>query len=161
MINEVRFIPMHKHHVDDVVAIESHTSATPWSATTFINEINSPTHVLLVAVIDNDTQAQTDKVVGFTGGQLIGDELHIHSLAVRDDMRRSGIGTQLIRSLIGVGIERHATSATLEVRVGNEGAQALYGLLGFVAEGVRPKYYIDNGEDAVIMWLRDVMGMQP
>lgn len=160
MIESVQYVPMHEHHVDDVVVIESLTSATPWSATTFINEINSPTHVLLVASIENDSHPQTEMVLGFTGGQLIGDELHIHSLAVREDYRRKGIGSRLIQNLIDASNDRDATSATLEVRVGNDAAQALYRSLGFAIEGIRPKYYIDNGEDAAIMWLRDTKKAQ-
>lgn len=158
MTDDVRIMPMREHHVDDVVVIESLTSGTPWSASTFINEINSPTHVLLVAVGDNGQKSHNEKVVGFTGGQIIGDELHIHSLAVREDARREGIGINLIQKLIELASERDVTSATLEVRTNNEPARALYEKLGFVTEGIRPKYYIDNGDDAAIMWLRHIEG---
>ncbi len=154
-----RIVPMHEHHIDDVVAIEEVTSATPWSASTFIAEMNSPTHILLVAAIDSGLHPHAEQVIGFSGGQLIGNELHIHSLAVGEEFRRKGIGTTLVRNLIEAGIERDATSATLEVRVGNGAAKSLYESIGFVVEGIRPKYYIDNGEDAAIMWLRSVEGL--
>ncbi|HMS24121.1 MAG TPA: ribosomal protein S18-alanine N-acetyltransferase [Acidimicrobiia bacterium] len=159
MSSGMRTIPMHEHHVDDVVAIESATSATPWSASVFISEMNSPTHILLVAVIDSSLHPHAEKVVGFSGGQLIGNELHIHSLAVGTEFRRVGTGTNLIRNLIQAGSERDAISATLEVRVGNEAARTLYESLGFTTEGIRPKYYVDNGEDAAIMWLRSFEGL--
>ena len=160
MSSGTRIIPIHEHHIDDVVAIEEVTSATPWSASTFITEMNSPTHILLVAVIDSDLHPHTEKVVGFSGGQMIGNELHIHSLAVGEAFRRTGTGTNLIRNLIQVGSERDAISATLEVRIGNVGAIKLYETLGFATEGIRPKYYVDNGEDAAIMWLRSFEGLQ-
>lgn len=153
-MTDFKILTMHANHIDDVVAIETQTSATPWSATTFINEINSPTHILLVAAIDSTNHAHTDKVIGFTGGQLVGDELHIHSLAVQDSQRRNGVGENLILRLIEISKERDAASATLEVRVSNEPAKKLYAKLGFKEEGIRPKYYADNGEDASIMWLR-------
>jgi ribosomal-protein-alanine N-acetyltransferase len=137
---------MHENHLDDVETIERETSPTPWSASTFLSEINSPTHILLVANTNNE-------VVGFTGGQVIGDELHIHSLAVTEGFRRQSIGRQLINELINRSALRDATKATLEVRVSNEAARNLYVSCGFEESGIRPKYYRDNGEDAVIMWL--------
>lgn len=141
--------PMHEHHLDDVVGIEARTSATPWSATTFLNEINSPMHILLVALVKNKG---TEHVIGFTGGQIIGDELHVHSLAVDLARRRCGVGIELVRELMSNAYERDARKATLEVRVSNDAAHSLYAQLGFVDHGIRPKYYQDNSEDATIMW---------
>ena len=150
---------MSEHHLDDVVAIEVATSATPWSASIFLSEINSPTHILLVAVTDGEVHPNTEKVVGFTGGQIVGDELHIHSLATSQEFRRKLVGEKLVRALIDFAQTRDARSATLEVRVGNEAARRLYEKLGFKNEGLRSKYYVDNGEDASIMWLRNFEGI--
>lgn len=151
---EFAIIDMHEHHLDDVVRIERDTSATPWSASVFLSEIDSPTHILLAAVVKNVSHPQIENVIGFAGGQVVSDELHIHSLAVDETQRRNGVGTALISALIRAGKSHDARSATLEVRVSNIGAQDLYTSLGFISEGIRPKYYADNGEDANIMWLR-------
>jgi len=152
-MTEITILEMHENHVDSVVAIDSQANKNSWSGSTFIKEINSPTHILLVAVKDFDV-SHADKVKGFSGGQLIADELHVHSLAVDLLSRRQGIGRTLIEELLNDAKERDATCATLEVRVGNKAAISLYESLGFISEGIRPKYYADNGEDALIMWLR-------
>ena len=154
VMTNVAILEMHENHVDTVVAIDAQTNNNPWSGSTFIKEINSPTHILLVAIDDNGDVIHDD-VKGFSGGQLIGNEFHIHSLAVNSGFRRQGIGRRLIKELLDDAKERDANSATLEVRVSNEAAISLYESLGFVSEGVRPKYYADNGEDALIMWLRN------
>lgn len=155
-MSDMKIVLMHQNHVDDVVAIENETSAPRWAASTFITEINSPTHILLVSVEESKLHPQTDNVLGFVGGQLVGDELHIHSLAVTYGKRRQGIGQKLIKNLISVAKQRDSTSATLEVRVSNVPAISLYKKLGFIQEGIRQKYYADNGEDACIMWLHSL-----
>jgi ribosomal-protein-alanine N-acetyltransferase len=144
-------VEMHEHHVDHVCRIENDTSAQPWSANIFLTEINNPTYILLVA-----QTADGSDVFGFTGGQLIADEFHIHSLAVDQNHRRCHIGTQLMEKLLICARDRAATSATLEVRVHNEAAKNLYHRIGFVEEAIRKNYYADNGEDASIMWLRSL-----
>ena len=142
---------MHENHLDEVVRIDRASNANPWSGTTFLNEIHSPTHVLLVAETDEGG------ICGFVGGQLVGDELHIHSLAVDLQFRRRSIGRALVQDLMQQAIERDVTSATLEVRVSNNAAISLYESLGFISEGIRAKYYADNGEDASIMWIRNMV----
>lgn len=155
MMGDIFIIDMHENHVDEVVRIDTSVNTHPFDGTTFISEIQSPTHILLVAIADSDSVSHQEDVRGFAGGQVIGDELHIHSLVVDENSRRQGIGRDLILSLIEESIERDCTSATLEVRVTNIAAIKLYESLGFVSEGIRPKYYADNGDDAHIMWLRN------
>lgn len=157
---EVKIFPMQDHHIDGVTAIEATTNTTPWSADIFIKELNSPTHILLVATVRSSDKARDEKILGFTGGQLIGDELHIHSLAVVDDYRRKGVGENLVLSLIETSRKRDAKSATLEVRKGNIAAISLYQKLLFEVESSRKKYYRDNGEDALIMWLHSFDGLK-
>lgn len=151
----VKILEMHENHVDTVVAIDAQSNNNPWSGATFIKEIKSPTHILLVAIDDNGDLIHDD-VKGFSGGQLIGNEFHIHSLAINFDYRRQGIGRELIEELLRDAKEHNATTATLEVRIENNAAISLYESLGFVSEGIRKNYYTDNGEDALIMWLRNL-----
>lgn len=155
-MTDITVLEMHENHVDSVVVIDAQANAHPWNGSTFISEINNPTHVLLVAIENYEVASHADSVKGFAGGQIVGNELHIHSLAVDKDKRRKGIGRLLIEELISDAVERDATSATLEVRVGNNAAISLYESIGFKSEGIRPKYYSDNGEDALLMWLRDM-----
>ena len=92
------------------------------------------------------------QVCGYVGVWKIFDEGHITNVAVAPEYRRMHIGRAMLETLIEVtgeaGIERY----TLEVRAGNEPAIKLYEGLGFKPEGIRPGYYDDNGEDALIMW---------
>ena len=92
------------------------------------------------------------KVVGYVGMWVILDEGHITNLAVDPAYRRKGIGRALLEHLITEGKKRGVRFLTLEVRSSNLVAQQLYRKLGFYEAGVRPGYYQDNQEDAIIMW---------
>ncbi|MNG26302.1 ribosomal-protein-alanine N-acetyltransferase [compost metagenome] len=81
------------------------------------------------------------------------DEAHITNVAVRHDRRGMGLGELLLRRLMVDAEEAGMLRMTLEVRVTNERAQRLYGRLGFEPAGLRPGYYSDNNEDALIMWV--------
>lgn len=81
------------------------------------------------------------------------DEAHITLLAVHPDMQRRGLGTLLLWALLYRAHQRGMKRATLEVRVSNKGAIALYERFGFKTAGTRKKYYSDTGEDALVLWL--------
>jgi len=91
------------------------------------------------------------RVLGFAGFWLMANEAHITSIAVREEYRRCGLGELLLLCLIELAREARASLVTLEVRISNSGAQALYSRYGFVEVGIRRGYYTDNGEDAVLM----------
>jgi ribosomal-protein-alanine N-acetyltransferase len=126
-----------------VVAIERRAFTTPWSLAMFVLELSKPSGVCLAA-----------EVAGELAGYLVCSRYdtvwHVMNVAVDPDRRRRGIAT----ALIGALLERIGGDAqvTLEVRRSNTGALALYERFGFRSAGVRPRYYADNGEDAVIMW---------
>ena len=92
------------------------------------------------------------RVVGHGGVAFLADDAHVTSVAVDPQHHRLGIGTTLMQELIELSAARVSGSITLEVRVSNESAIALYEQLGFESAGVRPNYYADTKEDAVIMW---------
>jgi ribosomal-protein-alanine N-acetyltransferase len=98
-----------------------------------------------------DGVARPGRVVGYAGMWLVIDEAHITTIAVRERERGKGYGELLLESLVEAAIEMGADRVTLEVRVSNEVAQNLYAKYGFKREGVRPRYYSDNNEDAYIM----------
>ena len=90
-------------------------------------------------------------IVGIAGFWVMVDEAHITTLAVRDAYRRQGIGEQLLIEIIEGAAQLNANVVTLEARVSNKQAQALYQKYGFQKVGLRRAYYTDNGEDAVLM----------
>jgi ribosomal-protein-alanine N-acetyltransferase len=100
-------------------------------------------------------EAQT-AVVGYGGLWLMVDEAHVTSVAVHPQFRGKGLGELLMLSLMEVALRLNARFVTLEVRVSNAVARKLYEKLGFRQAGIRPRYYTDNNEDAVVMWSDEV-----
>ena len=93
-------------------------------------------------------------VVGFAGMWTAFDEAHVTTIAIDEPYRGQGLGEVLLATLFDEADRRGATWMTLEVRVSNETAQALYRKWGFAVQGTRRRYYSDNNEDAHIMWSR-------
>jgi ribosomal-protein-alanine acetyltransferase len=92
-----------------------------------------------------------DAIVGYAGLWLMVDEAHVTTFAIHPDHRRQGLGERLLLALLDIAIERGASEATLEVRLSNLPARRLYEKFGFRPVGIRPRYYTDNNEDALIM----------
>jgi len=90
-------------------------------------------------------------IVGIAGFWMMADEAHITTLAVRDAYRRQGIGERLLIQVIEMAAQLNANMVTLEARISNKQAQALYEKYEFQKVAVRRAYYTDNGEDAVLM----------
>jgi ribosomal-protein-alanine N-acetyltransferase len=127
-----------------VVAIERRAFPTPWSLAMFVLELSKPGGVCLAA-----TDPSGD-LTGYLVCSRYDVVWHVMNVSVDPSHRREGIAS----SLLGALLERLGEEAklTLEVRTSNTGAIALYERFGFFSAGVRPRYYQDNGEDAVIMW---------
>jgi ribosomal-protein-alanine N-acetyltransferase len=126
-----------------VVAIERRAFSTPWSLAMFVLELSKPSGVCLAAEADGE-------LVGYLICSRYDTIWHVMNVAVDPDRQRRGIATALITALL----ERVGPQApvTLEVRRSNTGAIALYERFAFKSAGLRPRYYADNSEDAVIMW---------
>ncbi len=132
----------------DIERIERAAYPTPWSRSMFAGELAKPSSISLGA-FDADA-----------GGRLVGyliisryvDAWHVMNVAVAPEYRRRGVATQLLAELFRLTEGDPRRGYTLEVRVSNASAIALYERLGFQATGVRRGYYTDNREDAVIMW---------
>jgi len=134
--------------VDDLIAvhvIERESFSTPWPAHAYRQEIeqNRLAHYIVARY--------GDAIVGFAGIWLLVDEAHITTFATRPVWRRQGIGERLLVALMDLALARGAKEATLEVRPSNIPAKRLYEKYGFKVVGVRPRYYSDNNEDALIM----------
>jgi len=90
-------------------------------------------------------------IIGVVGIWLMVDQAHVVTIAVRESFRRRGAGALLLHAAIEAAIAERVESVTLEYRRDNEPARALYERYGFLSVGVRPRYYTDTNEDAVIM----------
>jgi ribosomal-protein-alanine N-acetyltransferase len=90
-------------------------------------------------------------ILGFAGLWFMADEAHLANIAVRESYRQQGVGERLLISAIKLAMEHNANIITLEVRASNRTARALYKKYGFAEVGIRPAYYTDNKEDAVLM----------
>ncbi len=95
-------------------------------------------------------------LVGFAGFWVLLDEAHIIAIAVREPLRRQGIGAGLLLSVIDMATKLQTKIITLEVRESNRSAQQMYLKYGFHVVGKRPRYYSDNQEDAVLMSIQDL-----
>ena len=105
---------------------------------------------------DEVSTPSTDFIVGFAGIWIMADEAHVTNIAMRERYRRQGLGESLFISTIELAIELKAQFITLEVRTSNATAQSLYRKYGFNKVGMRRGYYIDNGEDAVLMTTENI-----
>jgi ribosomal-protein-alanine N-acetyltransferase len=130
-----------------IEAIERASYPTPWSRSMFASELAKPSSICLGA-FDPDT----DALVGYLVISRYVDAWHVMNVAVAPEHRRRGIATMLLERLFDLTAGRGRRGYTLEVRVSNAEAIALYGRLGFKPRGVRRGYYTDNREDALIMW---------
>lgn len=93
-----------------------------------------------------------EPIVGFAGMWMAFDEAHVTTIGVEPGRRGNGLGELLLIAMVDEAIARGANWLTLEVRVSNVSAQALYRKYGFTVHGSRRRYYSDNNEDALIMW---------
>jgi len=137
--------PMLVDDLDAVQEIERRSFRTPWPAHAYRTELetNRLAQYLVARVVG--------RVVGYGGIWLMADEAHITTFAVDPDWRRRGIGEHLLLALLDLAMDRKAHEATLEVRLSNLAARRLYEKYGFRPVGLRPRYYSDDNEDALIM----------
>jgi ribosomal-protein-alanine N-acetyltransferase len=134
--------------LDGIMSIEPAVyGAHHWSRQSFNNELTNPAGSYFGAV---DTQ--NGLIIGYSGFWLVQDEAHVTTLAVHPDYRRQKIGERLLINNIIEARKLSANWLTLEVRASNEAAQKLYYKYNFRRLGVRPKYYQDNSEDALVLW---------
>ena len=133
--------------LEAVVLLENKCFAVPWSDEAFYKEITQNTLANYSVIVINE------EIVGYGGAWYIMDEGHITNIAINPNLRKQGLGQHLVKFMIEEAKKNELNHMTLEVRKSNVAAIKLYEKLGFIIEGVRPKYYTDNQEDALIMWL--------
>lgn len=143
--------PLRRRYLAEILPIERVSYPRPWTQGVFESEIEMMRRGERCYLVARDGAA----VVGYAGAMFVVDDAHITNIAVAPDRQRQGIATRLLAELTWAAIARDCHALTLEVRVSNTGAQALYREFGFVPAGVRKKYY-ENVEDAIVMWCNDI-----
>lgn len=142
--------PMGRRHLAAVLAIEAHALHRPWSLTTFVRELAQIDERTYLVARDGDV------VVGFGGVMYVLDEGHITTISVLPERQGERIGTRLMLALLDAAIDKGMASSSLEVRTGNDPAISMYRRFGYAPAGIRPNYYAEVGEDAVVMWAHDI-----
>lgn len=153
-MNSIKITPMLPEHVDGVAEIELECFSMPWSRIAFMAETQNPLAEYLVAL-------SGEEVVGFAGMHCVLDEGYITNIAVRQPLRGQGIGQMLLTALERIALQRRLGLMTLEVRISNEAAIALYKKLGYSILGVRRAFYEKPTEDAYIMTKAGLDAAQP
>lgn len=130
--------------------IEATVYPHPWSLSLFVSELAlRSARAYYVAKVGG-------VVVGYAGLMFTGDQAHVTNVAVAPAWQRNKVATRLLLVLARTALEREATGLTLEVRVGNLGAQALYSEFGMSPVGIRRNYYAETNEDAILMTVSDI-----
>lgn len=140
---------MDKTDIPEIMAIEKESFPTPWTMGMFKKELES-THSWCLCVRINTPGENI--VAAYIIFWLIADEAHLLNLAVKKEYRGQGLAFNLMKAMKEIAGKNEAVAQTLEVRESNTEAIKLYQKCGFVVKGVRPRYYTDTKEDALIMW---------
>ena len=140
----MEYVRMKAEHVPQVAALEKLCFSDPWSENSVASELKNPLSLWIVAV-------EGETVAGYVGSQSVMGESDMMNIAVHPDYRRRGIGEKLVYELISGLKEGGNRCLTLEVRVSNAPAIALYEKLGFAQVGLRKNYYRNPKEDALIL----------
>ena len=143
--DHVRFRPMTIDDLDEVMAIERSAFDFPWSSGFFRQELQVACARSILAEIDG-------KIVGYVLFWVLPGAIDVHNIAVHQDYRRRGIARELLELVTDEARRQSLSRVLLEVRISNTAAQKLYLAMGFLATGIRKRYYSDS-EDAVAMTL--------
>jgi [ribosomal protein S18]-alanine N-acetyltransferase len=155
---DLRVRPMGRRHLGRVLMIERRVYPRPWSREVFEGELTRTIDRRYVVATGREvaTGLTPRRVVGYGGVLVQVGEAHITTVAVDPTHHRRKVATHVLLALMEAARSLGAQAATLEARVANRGAQRLYAAFGFAPVGVRPGYYAETGEDALIMWVHDL-----
>ncbi|MDO5448389.1 MAG: ribosomal protein S18-alanine N-acetyltransferase [Clostridia bacterium] len=144
----MRIVSLSSIHIDAVVAVEEVCFAHPWNREGIESNFNNPDAYFFVALDDSGD------VIGYIGTYMVRDECFVTNVAVLPEYRKQGVGSALVERATENAKANHATFITLEVRLSNTEAINIYKKYGFESDGIRPKFYRDPDEDALIMTKR-------
>lgn len=146
---EIQIQPLSNEHLEAILELDKICFGGLWSKVAYEKEMDSPNSEIQ-GIFSSHTG---EKLLGMGCFWSILEEAHITILAINPEYHRQGMGTALLYSLIKTARDRNLERVTLEVRVSNQAAISLYEKFGFKTAGRRRRYYQDNGEDALILWL--------
>jgi ribosomal-protein-alanine N-acetyltransferase len=147
---DLEIVPMRRRHLRGVLRIEVQSYPKPWTYGLYLSELAlGGLRCYLVA-------RSRGEVVGYGGVMYIGPDAHVTTLATAPEFHRRGIAGRVLLGLARAAVAHGAENLTLEVRVTNEAAIALYRRYGFAPAGVRKNYYAEVNEDALVMWANDI-----
>jgi ribosomal-protein-alanine N-acetyltransferase len=142
-------VPMKPHDLDDIMEIEKLAFRAPWSRQVFVEELERDwAHVDVLR-----ERVAHAKVAAFVNYWLVRDEVHVLNVATHPDARRNGHAARLLEHVIAFAHREKCRYVTLEVRRSNQPAIRLYRKYGFRPVGIRPNYYVEDNEDAIVMLL--------
>ena len=148
-MGELTFNRMRRRHLNRVLDLEAEVFPRPWALALFMAELSMPDkRSYFVAMLGQ-------QVVGYAGLMFNERECHLTNLGVASNHQGHGIGTKLFYVLIAEGVARESRMIALEVRQSNRPARGIYERFGFVAVDKRSGYYLESGEDAVVMVLEN------
>ena len=143
--------PMRRRDLAEVLRIEQASYPSPWSTDVFRSELarmqRGDRHYVVLR--------RSGVLLGYGGLMFAVDEAHVTNLAISPDHHRQGLATRVLAELGWHAVAHGSVGLTLEVRVSNAAALALYQRFGFESAGVRVRYY-ENREDAIVMWCHGV-----
>lgn len=142
----VSYRAMNEADIPALVAMEATAFYDAWNENMLRNELQNELTTYLVMESEG-------KIIGYAGFWLVAGEAQVTRVAIAEALRGQGLGTRLTAVMVNKAWELGAEAVTLEVRESNVAAQRAYLTCGFASEGVRPNYYEDNHENAIIMWL--------
>jgi ribosomal-protein-alanine N-acetyltransferase len=147
--------------LSEILQIEEACFSAPWTRKMLEAELSgNPFAHFLVARQEREAGASAEAIIGYLCYWIVFEEVRLMNLAVIESMRHRGVAKSLVRTALQIGLSQSAHRAVLEVRASNEAAQRLYKGFGFCQTAIRPKYYANPVEDAVLMEL-DPIAVKP
>ena len=134
-----------------VMALEQAAFKNPWSPELLQRELQHEWSTILL--VEEPQEEGPPELLGLAIFWIVHDEVHVLNVATAPKHRRRGVARAVMDEVLARGKQRRCTLATLEVRRSNEPALQLYRAFGFRPVGIRPNYYVDEGEDAIVMVL--------
>ena len=147
----MKIVNLSINNIPAVAELEKECFVHPWSEESIRDYFGNPDAHFFVATENSENSADVSEVVGYIGSYIICDEAYITNVAVKKASRQHGIGTALLEKCMDCAENSGATFISLEVRLSNAPAVSLYKKAGFESAGVRPSFYRDPTEDAIIM----------
>jgi ribosomal-protein-alanine N-acetyltransferase len=145
--------PMKQGDLDDIMEIERLAFRAPWSRQVFVEELDRDW-----AHVDVLRERKGGGVLAFVNFWLVRDEVHVLNVATHPSARRQGHASRLLEHVISFAHREKCRYVTLEVRRSNQSAIRLYRKYGFRPVGIRPNYYVEDNEDALVMLLEITAG---